>query len=474
MRSRSPLLAGFGAALLVAPLALAQQNLPADHPPIPPGTRASPTGAQLPPGHPPAAPGAVAQPIPANAQLPSGHPQITEGALPPTADALIEKLDATPGLLEREKTFEMAAMIGRLYLHRGRSTEARKFLDQARAQAAPLSALVIAQRAKLTPSEREQLASARCELSPEAGLEAHADAAAAHAAKGARVPAQACANAVLPSLLDTLDLAGKAAQLDGDLPAALAAHDQALALDPWAPESLFARAALLYETRGEDVKALGTAREGLKLYVEKHPQGPRLATAVSLLSRIEGAVKAGGVKAFLASERKARLARVAKELPTTANRSGNAAMAAAPTQAPGAAGGELPELTPEMVEAIQNTERTPELEAGLAKLVEEGEEHLARGRFEEALAAYRRVVPFQPQNGRAQAGMAWAMVGLGRGPMAERIWGVAVQGSPQAVEALGDTLKAKGNAEAARAVWTKLSQSDATYAARAGLSAKMK
>jgi tetratricopeptide (TPR) repeat protein len=370
----------------------------------------------------------------------------------------------------------MAAMIGRLYFHRGRASEARRFLAQAREQASPLSALVIAQRAKLTAAERQQLSSARCELSPEAGLEAHAEAAAAHAAKGARVASQACANAVLPSLLDTLDMVGKAAQLDGDVPTALAAHEQALALDPWAPESLFARSALLYETRGEDPKALVAAREGLKLYVEKHPQGPRLATALALLSRVEGAVKAGGVKAFLASERKARLARVAKELPTTANRSGGTPMvaAAAPVQAPSGAGGELPQLTPEMVEAVQNTERTPELEAGLAKLVEEGEEHLARGRFQEALAAYRRVVPFQPQNGRAQAGMAWAMIGLGRGPMAERIWGVAVQGSPQAVDALGDTLKAKGNAEAARAVWTKLSQTDATYAARAGLPAKMK
>jgi tetratricopeptide (TPR) repeat protein len=124
-----------------------------------------------------------------------------------------------------------------------------------------------------------------------------------------------------------------------------------------------------------------------------------------------------------------------------------------------------------MVEAVQNTERTPEMEQGLAKLVEEGEEHLARGRYQEALAAYTRVVPFQPENGRAKAGMAWSLVGLGR-PMADRIWSVAVGADPAAVEKLGDTLQAKGDAKGAKALWAKLLQSAPDYPNKASLQAK--
>jgi cytochrome c-type biogenesis protein CcmH/NrfG len=125
------------------------------------------------------------------------------------------------------------------------------------------------------------------------------------------------------------------------------------------------------------------------------------------------------------------------------------------------------------MESIKNTERTPELEQGLAKLVEEGEEHLAHQRYQEALDAYKRVVPFQPDNGRAKAGMAWALVGLQRQPMADRVWSVAVETDPAAVEKLGDALAGKGDKAGAKALWKKLSESSPNYAQRSGLSAKL-
>jgi hypothetical protein len=81
------------------------------------------------------------------------------------------------------------------------------------------------------------------------------------------------------------------------------------------------------------------------------------------------------------------------------------------------------------------------------------------------------VVPFQPDNGRAKAGMAWALVGKGS-PMADRIWGVAVGSDAAAVEKLGDTLLAKGDAKGAKALWAKLLQSAPDYPNKAALQAK--
>jgi hypothetical protein len=125
------------------------------------------------------------------------------------------------------------------------------------------------------------------------------------------------------------------------------------------------------------------------------------------------------------------------------------------------------------MQAVQNTEMTPEVVAGLSKLVEQGEESLAHGQVQEALDAYKRVIPFQPENGRARAGMAWALVGLGR-PMADRIWSVAIQSDASSVDKLGDTLAAKGDSKGAQALWTKLSQTAPDYAGRAGLSKKLR
>lgn len=452
----SLLVGGLAASLLLSPVAGAQ-GIPADHPPIPPGTSASPTTA-------PARPDTTGLP------LPSGHPSVTEGAQAMSTDALIEKLDATPDLLERPKTFEMSAMIGRLYLHRGRHPEARKFLGQAVEKGAGLEKSFLSHGARLPLSEREALSKTRCAVSQEAGLEAQALEVERALKKGERLAASACLGDALPGLVNAYEQLGKAAQLDGDFPAAIAAYEGALRVDGTSAESLFARATLLFETRGEDLKALAIARDGFRFYLQKHPEGPRAAASKELLSRVEGSIQAGGVNAWIAKSRRERLARVGTTFPK----------AGVPRQLPPAqaatapAAGELPELTPEMVEAIQNVERTPELEAGLAKLVEEGEEHLAKGRYQEALANYRRVVPVQPDNGRAQAGMAWAMVGLNRGAVADRIWGVAAQNSPEALDALGDALKAKGNAASAKAVWTRLLATSPGYPARAAVEKKLK
>jgi tetratricopeptide (TPR) repeat protein len=240
--------------------------------------------------------------------------------------------------------------------------------------------------------------------------------------------------------------------LSGETDPALEVYAGVLEVEPRHEEALYARSALLFETRGEDLAALKQARAGFDALVAAYPDSARAGLAKRLGTLAEETVKAGGRRKLVASRAEDRRIRLSQA---------SAAQADGPRP-----------LSKEMVDAVQNTERTPELEQGLAKLVEEGEEHLAKGRYQEALANYTRVVPFQPENGRAKAGMAWALVGLGR-PMAARVWGVAVQADPAAVEKLGDTLKAKGDEKGAKALWEKLAADAPDYSGKAGLQAKL-
>jgi tetratricopeptide (TPR) repeat protein len=411
-----------------------------------------------------------AQPAAPGASLPSDHPPVANAGRPaPTAEQLLQQLDATPGLKEREKTFEIAAALGKLYFTNGRPQDALPYFQQAEAKAKSVRALYLAQARRAGKKPLPTFEAARCGFTLEAPLETMAQAVQARAASGDAAATAACARAALTPVLEVQSMRASAQVLAGDAAGALATYDEVLAVAPTHEEALFGRSAILYETRGEDVASLTRARAGFEAFLAAHPGSPRASLARKLSEMTKQTVEAGGRKAWLRSreeDRKVRLSQALAEAP--------AASAAAPSAAPSAAPGDAPPpLTKEMLDAVQNTERTPELEAGLAKLVEEGEEHLARGRYQEALGAYTRVMPFQPENGRARAGMAWALVGLER-PMAERVWGVAVQGDPAAVERLGDTLKQKGNGEQAKALWQRLQQSAPDYPGRAGLAAKLR
>lgn len=467
---------GVGVALasLWAGGALAQAGgaLPKGHPPLP--SSGAQTGAQM--GG--AEQGKVA--APADVPLPSGHPPVSDGKAPPSAEQLLQQLDSTPGLKERDKPFEMAAMIGRLYLHNGRAQDARALFTQAEGKAEGVRQLFVSERKKLPSAELSVATKESCPLPADAPLETVEREARARLAEGKRVAAVACARVGVDALLQVLAQEGNAALLVGDVPGALEAYGRALALEPAHEESLFSRSALLYETHGEDVKALAQARDGFRLLVERHPQGVRTPQARALLKVTEEAIAAGGVSKRNAKRASERRVQIAKEFPTmgqpAVQAGGAMASAGGPSAGAGAAqagGAGAPALSREMVDAVQNVERTPEFEAGLDKALADGEEHLARGRYEDALASFRRVMPFRPQDGRTQAGLAWSLMGLKRQPMADRVWGVAVQSSPAAVEALGDTLQAKGNAQEARAVWSKLSESAPAYPGAASLKKKL-
>ncbi len=482
-------------------LAAEPTNLPPNHPPIPPGTEASPARPSsmggLPEGHPPltggqgtSAQGALPEGHPSisgtgagapstagspsmTGSLPEGHPPMTgTGRAPPTAEELLKQLDSTEGLRTREKTFEIAASLGKLYYTNGRSSDAIAFFLQAEQKATATRALFVEQRKKLGKKPVPSAEEANCGFTANTPVEEMGKVAEERAKKGDAAAAAACAKAALMPVLEVEAMHGNALYLTGDKAGALTVYERVLDVAPTDEEALFSRSAVLYETKGEDLKALQAAHEGFEAFIAAHPDSSRADLAKQLSQFAQDTVKAGGRAKWQKTreeDRRIRLSQMPKEPAAPMMAAGPMAGSAGPMGGRGQDG--PPALTQEMVDAVQNTERTPELEAGLAKLVEEGEEDLAKGKYDEALGVYRRVVPFQPENGRAKAGMAWALIGMGK-PMADRVWGVAVSSDAAAVEKLGDTLMAKGDAKGAKALWAKLLESAPDYPNKSSLQAK--
>jgi tetratricopeptide (TPR) repeat protein len=463
-------------------LAAEPSNLPAGHPPL--GSGAQPSAASpgstggMPEGHPSlgSAPSAATPP----GQMPEGHPPMT-GRAPPTAEELLQQLDDMQGLREREKTFEIASSLGKLYYTNGRPSDAIAYFFQAEQKAKDVRALFLAQRKKLGKGPVPSAAQAKCGFSEQTPVESMAATAAERAKKGDTAGAAACARAALEPVLEVESMRANAMFLSGDGAGALVVYERVLDVAPSSADALFGRSALLYEMKGEDVKALQSAHEGFEAFLAAHPNSARAPLARKLSRMTEDAVKAGGMKKLQASRAEDRRIRATKlDLAPKAMmaQGGQMAGAGGPT-AGGAASGPMaggadtaaPAISQETMQAMQNVEHTPEMEAQLTQTVEQGEELLAKGRFDEALQAYRQVMPLRP-DGRVKAGLAWTLVGLGK-PTADRVWGVAVGSDPGAVDQLGEALKAKGDLKGAKALWSKLAASAPDYAARASLQAKL-
>jgi tetratricopeptide (TPR) repeat protein len=417
----------------------------------------------LPPGHPPL----DGAPPPSSGALPPGHPPMRGGAAAPSADELLKRLDAQGDLKTREKTFEVAAALGKLYYGSARYADAAVFLGQASDKAEGLRKLYQQQRKKL--GSGSPVAVAGCEEGTE--LEALAKKAQERAAAGDAAGAVACGLGAMGQVLEVEELRGNALMLSGDARGAIAQFDRVLQADGRREAALYGRAMAVVETRGEDVAALKGAKADLEALVALAPASMKAEPVRRVLDRVNQAIAAGGMSRLVAKEAQERKARGPVKTPPFMAMAPPAGPPPSPSSAPPPSG--PPALTREQMEAVANTPRTPELEQGLMKLMDEGEEHLARGRYQEALDAYKRVVPFMPESGRAKAGMAWAMVQLNRQPMADRVWMVAVGADPAAVEKLGDELKAKGDGKGAKALWGKLKDSAPQYAAQSGLQKKL-
>ena len=449
-------------------LAAEPTNLPAGHPPF--GSEAQPSAASsgspgaMPEGHPPMGGGA----------MPDGHPPMT-GRAPPTAEELLKQLDSMQGLREREKTFEIASSLGKLYYTNGRPLDAIAYFFQAEEKAKALRELFLAQRKKLGKGAVPSVAEAKCGFEAETPLESMGTTVAERAKKGDTAGAVACARAALEPVLEVEAMRANALLLSGNAGHALKVYERVLEVAPSYADALFGRSALLYETQGDDLKSLKAAREGFEAFLKAHPDSPRAPLARKLSRMADEAAKAGGMKKWVASRAEDRSIRASKlDLTPKQPMMAQGPMAGGPAAHPMAGGGDntaAPHVSQETMDAMKNVERTPELEAQLTKTVEQGEELLAKGRYDEALAAYRQVMPLRP-DARVQAGLAWTLIGLGK-PTADRVWGVAVGGNPAAVDQLGETLKAKGDVKGAKALWTKLAESAPDYAAKTSLQAKL-
>src|SRR6218665_1971312 len=449
-------------------LAAEPSSLPAGHPPLgadsQPSAASSPGGGALPPGHPSF--GSDAPPSGTGA-LPQGHPPMT-GRAPPNAEELLQQLEGMQGLRERDKTFEIASSLGKLYYANGRPSEAIAYLLQAEAKAKPARELFLAQKKKLGTGAVKSAAEAGCGFLPQTPVEEMGKVAAERAKKGDTAGGAGRARAALEPVLDVEVMRANALMLTNDAPGALKVFEGVLEVAPSNADALFGRSALLYETRGEDVKALHAAREGFEAFAMAHPESPRTPLANKLARMVGEAEKAGGMTKWQASRAEDRRIRATKlDLQRQ-----SPMMARGPMQGgPGGDSTAAPNISQETMQAMQDVEHTPELEAQLTRTVEQGEELLARGRYDQALTAYRQVMPLRP-DGRVKAGLAWTLVGLGK-PTADRVWGVAVSSDPAAGDQLGETLKSKGHTRGAKALWAKLAASAPDYAARASLQAKL-
>lgn len=422
--------------LLVA-VALSQSNpqLPADHPAMGSSPGAPASSDQLPPGHPPLDQlQGMRAPL-----LPPGSP-----AQGPSAEDSVRTLDQTKDSKTREKGFEVAAAVGKLYYGQARYADAAEYLGQAWAKSEPARAAA----KKLSPAPGTPCAQ------PTLGL------AELLARRSDAKLLAACLPQGVEASLEVGEMRANALFLAGDLQGAISALNALLEAAPARGEALFSRGAVRLEGWGDDPAELKKAKADFDRLLKVAPGSPRAAGAKALSARADLLIAAGGAKKLAQREAAER-------------RAHPAGAPGGEVQPAGGQSGDIAPVSPEAMEAVKNTERTPELKQGLAKLVEEGEAHLAKREYDEALGDYTRVVPFEPENGRAKAGMAWAMVGLKK-PAAERVWEVAVSSDPAAVDALGKMLQAAGAGADAKELWKKLAQSAPGYAKQTGLPERLK
>ncbi len=388
---------------------------------------------EMPPGHPP-----MGQPA-----LPPDHPPMpAQPEASPSTQELMKKLDGMKDLADKDKSFEVAATLGRLYYAHGRYAEAATYLRQAVEKAKPARDLYLQLKKAAGNKALPAAGAVGCTPEPDGKLEAQMELAKAKAKQDPAAGA-ACMRAGLHVLMELETQLGNARFLTRDATGALAAYESALELFESNPDARYGRAALLLDTRGDDVKALEQAKGDFVRFLADYPTSPRAAQAKALLDRTNAAIAAGGLSKLVAKGPN----KPPSEKPD-----------------PHAQAGGMRPLTQEMIDAVQNVERTPEMEQGFEKLIEEGEVALATGKYQDALDAYKRVVPFNPDNARARAGMAWSLVRLNK-PMAQNVWSVALQ-SPESLDALGDTLAKRGDKEGAKLLWQRLKETAPQYASK--------
>jgi len=356
---------------------------------------------QLPPGHPLRA----ELNAPEAPHMPPSHPLHQAGEekhrfadLPD----VITRLDETEGLKNAPKTFEVATSIAAEYAKANRVEEAALYFGQAWEKTQQVRALFL--QLSGVPAE------ATCEEvlpGKELALEFAKAKAQTPQAKQA-----ACVRLLMPAVTETGRQLALFQTLAKDMEGAKNTWESLWALDSTSLEAAYALGVLLLETEGDNLAALARAQKLLHGVAQaKHP---RASQARSVLVRAEAALKAGG-------NSKVRRGRA------------------------------------EAFKPAGLSFALPEAPATEAQALEEAEGLLAQKQYQQAVSRYLRLVDANQRSARVDAGMALALTRMGmQESMAERVWKAAEQ-TPEALERLAHTLKAKGNEEDARWIWEKLS-----------------
>jgi tetratricopeptide (TPR) repeat protein len=351
----------------------------------------------------------------------------------PTPEELLKKLDGTPGLQDRAKPFEISASLTRLYFSQGRTKDAQAYARDALASAKPALEFYAAQKKQLGAQKADPSVACSPEKPKDENLANTLEVAQALAKAKKTAAAVTCARKALTGVPEVMLLDGHLKFLSKDLAGARASYDEVLARFDDVPDALYARGALTLDEKPDDTRALEAALADLDQFLTRAPQSSKARHAKALKERADAGLKAGGLS---------KLAPVA---------------AAEPPPAPG-----MPVLDQATIAAFQNAPKSADADARYAKLIEDGEAALAKGRYQDALDGFKQVMPYQPDNPRLRAGMAWSLIKLGK-PMADNVWRVATQ-NPAAVDALGDRLKQQGDVDGAKALWARLAEAVPEYA----------
>jgi tetratricopeptide (TPR) repeat protein len=383
---------------------------------------------------------------------PAAAPVDAGAALDPAdSRSLLAEVDRLKDQLkDKPKSFEVLSALGNLYYENGRYLEAVDAFRQAEELAAPAEAAWEALRQKgvkpaaaLPPECRRS--------GPEYGL-----AQIAGAAQKLPPPVEMrCLDAALEMALLARARRGNAFYLIGNPDSALAEHRKVLSRAPDYPESLFFVGAIVLEqSRGEKAK-LAEGKKYWQRLLQVAPDHPRAVLVKDSLPRVEEIFKPRPASALPQGHPQV----TQNDLPPSDP--------PLPGLAPMAHAGPSAEEVRNIADAVQNTERTPELEKGLDQLLAEGEKNLDEGRYQEARDAVVRVMPMRPNDPRTAAALGGAMRGLGRAEMARRTLSHALEldpRQPRALYEMGKLLAQQGDKPGALRSFQALQGADEKFA----------
>jgi tetratricopeptide (TPR) repeat protein len=337
----------------------------------------------------------------------------TEAELAKDPKALLARVDALKTELEgRPRTFQINVALGTLYYDNGRYIEAIQYFRDALASAATAEQRLLALKAEPrlagadaavpeacrvdVPDERaaaegQKLRSLETIAEQAQKLEATDPAAAA-----------ACWSQALPSIALVHAKRGNSWYLIGNPDKAREDHEAALRLDENHPEALFFSGALQLELAKGDPVQLAAGKKAWERLLAVAPDHARAALVRETLPRVD------------------QIFGARPDLSAAHGGSPHVAMAQpGGDTTPAVAGPSAPAVDPATMQAFQNTEMTPELAASLDKLLVQGEQQVADGKWQEALETLRGVMPYRP-DGRVALALGIALRELGK-PTAERV-----------------------------------------------------